>query len=177
MRLDDELEAESPQLPDRPGRRDQVTVIGLLQHLPGRPCPGEVDVVGVRRLDIEGTALGDPGAGTLEILDRRRYVLDDARGVDVCVVFPGPVRTPMLEAALGRPIAPATRVGRCVERGWFMDPSVCVAKALAGFRRAGPAWSSTRWTGPWSACPGGSSAGWTAGPCATSPAPEPARRR
>jgi hypothetical protein len=135
VRLDDELEAESPQLPDQPGRRDQVAVIGLLQHLPGRPCPGEVDVVGVRRLDIEGTALGDPGAGTLEMLDRRRYVLDDARGVDVCGVFPGPVRTPMLAAALGRPIAPATRVGRCLERGWFMDPSVCVAKALAGFRQ------------------------------------------
>lgn len=58
-----------------------------------------------------------------------------ARGVDVCVVFPGPVRTPMLEAALDRPIAPATRVGRYLERGWFMDPSVCVAKALAGFRQ------------------------------------------
>jgi short-subunit dehydrogenase len=29
-----------------------------------------------------------------------------ARGVDVCVVFPGPVRTPMIEAALGRPVAP-----------------------------------------------------------------------
>jgi NAD(P)-dependent dehydrogenase (short-subunit alcohol dehydrogenase family) len=58
-----------------------------------------------------------------------------ARGVDVCAAFPGPVRTPMLEAALGRPIAPATRVGRHLERGWFMDPSVCVAKALAGFRQ------------------------------------------
>ena len=100
-----------------------------------------------------------------------------ARGVDVCVVFPGPVRTPMLEPALGRPIAPATRVGRCLERGWFMDPSVCVPRPWPASARAGPAWSSTRWTGPWSACPGGSSGGWTAGPCATSPAPEPARRR
>jgi short-subunit dehydrogenase len=55
------------------------------------------------------------------------------RGVDVCVVFPGPVRTPMLESALGRPIAPATRVGRYLERSYFMDAPVCVEKALAGF--------------------------------------------
>jgi hypothetical protein len=147
VRLDDELEAESPRLPDQPGRLDQVAVMGLLQHLPGRPCPGEVDVVGVRRLDIEGTALGDPGAGALEMLDRRRYVLDAARGVDVCVVFPGPVRTPMLEAALGRPIAPATRVGRCLERGWFMDPSVCVAKA-PGRLPPGPGQRGRRPGGP-----------------------------
>ena len=58
-----------------------------------------------------------------------------ARGVDVCVVFPGPVRTPMIEAALGRPAAPAGRVGRWLERSYFMDPAVCVEKALAGFRR------------------------------------------
>jgi hypothetical protein len=44
----------------------------------------------------------------------------------------------MLESALGRPIAPATRVGRYLERSYFMDPSVCVHKALAGFRLAGP---------------------------------------
>jgi hypothetical protein len=66
------------------------------------------------------------------------------------MVFPGPVQTPMLAAAPGRPIAPATRVGRYLERGWFMDPSIRVAKALAGFRqgrasveagrRAGVAW-------------------------------------
>ena len=57
-----------------------------------------------------------------------------ARGVDVCVVFPGPVRTPMVEAALGRPVAPAGRVGRWLERSYFMDPADCVDKALAGFR-------------------------------------------
>lgn len=56
-------------------------------------------------------------------------------GVDVCVVFPGPVRTPMIEAALGRPVAPAGRVGRLLERAWFMDAGLCVEKALAGFRR------------------------------------------
>jgi short-subunit dehydrogenase len=57
-----------------------------------------------------------------------------ARGVDVCVVFPGPVRTPMIEAALGRPVAPAGRVGRWLERSYFMDTADCVEKALAGFR-------------------------------------------
>jgi short-subunit dehydrogenase len=56
-------------------------------------------------------------------------------GVDVCVVFPGPVRTPMIEAALGRPIAPASQVGRWLERSYFMDAGVCVEKALAGFRQ------------------------------------------
>ena len=32
-------------------------------------------------------------------------------GVDVCVVFPGPVRTAMVESALGRPVAPGGPVG------------------------------------------------------------------
>ena len=58
-----------------------------------------------------------------------------SRGVDVCAVFPGPVRTPMVEAALGRPVAPAGRVGRWLERSYFMDAAVCVEKALAGFRK------------------------------------------
>ena len=58
-----------------------------------------------------------------------------SRGVDVCVVFPGPVRTPMLEAALCRPIASTGRVGRWLERGYFMDAAACVEKALAGFAR------------------------------------------
>jgi uncharacterized protein len=56
-------------------------------------------------------------------------------GVDVCVVFPGPVRTPLIESALGRPIAPDGRVGRLLERAWFMDAATCVERALAGFRQ------------------------------------------
>jgi short-subunit dehydrogenase len=58
------------------------------------------------------------------------------RGVDVCVVFPGPVRPPMIEAAPG-PAGGACRArcGRLLERAWFMDPGPCVEKALAGFRR------------------------------------------
>ena len=39
-----------------------------------------------------------------------------ARGVDVRVVFPGPVRTPMIEAAPGRPVTPADPVDRAVVR-------------------------------------------------------------
>jgi hypothetical protein len=48
------------------------------------------------------------------------------------VVFPGTGAHPDAGSGPGRPIVPATRVGRDLERGWFMDPSVCVA--LAGFR-------------------------------------------
>jgi short-subunit dehydrogenase len=76
-----------------------------------------------------------------------------SRGVDVCVVFPGPVRTPMVEAALGRPVAPAGRVGRWLERSYFMDATVCVEKAWPGSARARRRWSSTRSIAPWSACP------------------------
>lgn len=56
------------------------------------------------------------------------------RDVDVCVVCPGPVRTPMLEEALGRPIAPRTWIGRFIERSYFMDVDTCVERSLAGFR-------------------------------------------
>jgi short-subunit dehydrogenase len=56
-------------------------------------------------------------------------------GVDVCVVHPGPVRTPMLEAALGRPIAPTGTLGRLLERAYFMDADVCARRCLDGFRR------------------------------------------
>ncbi len=56
-------------------------------------------------------------------------------GVDICVVHPGPVRTPMLESALGRPMAPSGAFGRLIERTWFMDVDVCARRALEGFRR------------------------------------------
>ena len=56
-------------------------------------------------------------------------------GVDVCVVAPGPVRTPMLEEALGRPIAPAGAIGRLLERTYFMDADECVRRSLEGLRR------------------------------------------
>jgi hypothetical protein len=78
-----------------------------------------------------------------------------------------------IEAALGRPVAPTGRLGRWLERSSFMDAAVCVEKALAGSGQAGrPSWS-TRWTGPWCACPGGSSAGSMAGRWVSSPGPEP----
>jgi uncharacterized protein len=94
-------------------------------------------------LNVSSTAAFKPMAGLVVYGATKAFVKELSlglrlevadRGVDVCVVFPGPVRTPMLESALGRPIAPATRVGRYLERSWFMDPSVCVEKALAGFR-------------------------------------------
>ncbi len=56
-------------------------------------------------------------------------------GVDVCVVAPGPVRTAMLEEALGRPIAPRGAVGRLLERTYFMDADECVRRSLEGLRR------------------------------------------
>ena len=56
-------------------------------------------------------------------------------GVDVCVVAPGPVRTPMLDDALGRPIAPRGAVGRLLERTYFMDADECVRRSLDGLRR------------------------------------------
>jgi short-subunit dehydrogenase len=56
-------------------------------------------------------------------------------GVDVCVVAPGPVRTAMLEEALGRPIAPASAIGRLLERTYFMDAHECVRRSLEGVRR------------------------------------------
>ena len=40
----------------------------------------------------------------------------------------------MLESALGRPIAPGTRISRYLERSWSMDLGVC-RQALAGFRQ------------------------------------------
>ena len=94
-------------------------------------------------LNVSSTAAFKPMAGLVVYGATKTFVKElslglrlemAARGVDVCVVFPGPVRTPMLEAALGRPIAPATRIGRYLERSYFMDASVCVEKALAGFR-------------------------------------------
>ena len=56
-------------------------------------------------------------------------------GVDVCVVAPGPVRTAMLEEALGRPIAPVGVIGRLLERTYFMDADECVRRSLEGVRR------------------------------------------
>jgi short-subunit dehydrogenase len=57
------------------------------------------------------------------------------RGIDVCVVAPGPVRTAMLEDALGRPIAPRGAIGRALERTYFMDAEECVRRSLEGLRR------------------------------------------
>jgi short-subunit dehydrogenase len=94
-------------------------------------------------INVSSTAAFKPMAGLVVYGATKAFVKELSlglrlevahRGVDVCVVFPGPVRTPMLESALGRPIAPASRVGRYLERRYFMDASVCVEKALAGFR-------------------------------------------
>jgi short-subunit dehydrogenase len=94
-------------------------------------------------VNVSSTAAFKPMAGLVVYGASKAFVKElslglrlevAARGVNVCVVFPGPVRTPMLESALGRPIAPTTRVGRYLERSYFMDPSLCVEKALAGFR-------------------------------------------
>jgi uncharacterized protein len=95
-------------------------------------------------LNVSSTAAFKPMAGLVLYGATKAFVKELSlglrlevadRGVDVCVVFPGPVRTPLLEAALGRPIAPVDRLGRYLERAWFMDAPVCVARALAGFRR------------------------------------------
>jgi short-subunit dehydrogenase len=95
-------------------------------------------------LNVSSTAAFKPMAGLVVYGATKAFMKElslglrlevAARGVDVCVVFPGPVRTPMIESAIGRPIAPAGRVGRYLERAWFMDAPVCVEKALAGFRR------------------------------------------
>jgi short-subunit dehydrogenase len=95
-------------------------------------------------LNVSSTAAFKPMAGLVLYGATKAFVKElslglrlelAAHGVDVCVVFPGPVRTPMIEAALGRPLAPTGRVGRFLERSYFMDASVCVEKALAGFRR------------------------------------------
>jgi uncharacterized protein len=94
-------------------------------------------------VNISSTAAFKPMAGLVVYGATKAFVKElslglrlelATRGVDVCVVFPGPVRTPLLESALGRPIAPTGRVGRYLERALFMDASVCVEKALAGFR-------------------------------------------
>jgi short-subunit dehydrogenase len=95
-------------------------------------------------LNVSSTAAFKPMAGLVLYGATKAFVKElslglrlelSGHGVDVCVVFPGPVRTPMIEDALGRPVAPAGRVGRLLERAWFMDPGPCVEKALAGFRR------------------------------------------
>jgi uncharacterized protein len=95
-------------------------------------------------LNVSSTAAFKPMAGLVVYGATKAFVKElslglrlemASRGVDVCVVFPGPVRTPLIESAIGRPIAPMGRVGRYLERAWFMDASVCVDKALAGFRR------------------------------------------
>jgi uncharacterized protein len=95
-------------------------------------------------LNVSSTAAFKPMAGLVLYGATKAFVKElslglrlelGARGVDVCVVFPGPVRTPMIEAALGRPVAPTGRVGRWLERGYFMDAAACVEKALAGFAR------------------------------------------
>jgi short-subunit dehydrogenase len=93
-------------------------------------------------LNVSSTAAFKPMAGLVLYGATKAFVKElslglrlelAGHGVDVCVVFPGPVRTPMIEAALGRPVAPAGRVGRWLERCYFMDADVCVEKALAGF--------------------------------------------
>jgi uncharacterized protein len=95
-------------------------------------------------LNVSSTAAFKPMAGLVVYGATKAFIKElslglrlevASRGVDVCVVFPGPVRTPLIESAIGRPVAPAGRVGRYLERAWFMDASVCVEKALAGFRR------------------------------------------
>ena len=95
-------------------------------------------------LNVSSTAAFKPMAGLVVYGATKAFVKElslglrlelAAHGVDVCVVFPGPVRTPMIEAALGRPVAPTGRVGRFLERSYFMDPAECVEKALAGFRQ------------------------------------------
>ena len=95
-------------------------------------------------LNVSSTAAFKPMAGLVLYGATKAFVKDlslglrlelSGHGVDVCVVFPGPVRTPMIEAALGRPIAPAGQVGRWLERAYFMDADVCVERALAGFRQ------------------------------------------
>lgn len=94
-------------------------------------------------LNVSSTAAFKPMAGLVVYGATKAFVKElslglrlevASRGVDVCVVFPGPVRTPLIESAIGRPIAPVGRLGRHLERAWFMDASVCVEKALAGFR-------------------------------------------
>ena len=94
-------------------------------------------------LNVSSTAAFKPMAGLVVYGATKAFVKElslglrlevASRGVDVCVVFPGPVRTPLIESAIGRPVAPAGRVGRYLERAWFMEASVCVEKALAGFR-------------------------------------------
>jgi short-subunit dehydrogenase len=94
-------------------------------------------------LNVSSTAAFKPMAGLVVYGATKAFVKElslglrqevASRGVDVCVVFPGPVRTPLIEAAVGRPVAPVTRLGRYIERTWFMDASACVEKALAGFR-------------------------------------------
>ena len=94
-------------------------------------------------LNVSSTAAFKPMAGLVVYGATKAFVKElslglrlevSPRGVDVCVVFPGPVRTPLIESALGRPIAPVSRMGRYLERTYFMDASVCVEKALAGFR-------------------------------------------
>jgi uncharacterized protein len=95
-------------------------------------------------VNVSSTAAFKPMAGLVLYGATKAFVKElslglrlelEARGVDVCVVFPGPVRTPMIEAALGRPVAPAGKVGRWLERSYFMEAADCVEKALAGFRR------------------------------------------
>lgn len=110
----------SKQAADAFAARGRGAILNVSSTAAFKPMAGLV-VYGATKAFVKELSLGL----RLEVADR---------GVDVCVVFPGPVRTPLLESALGRPIAPGTRVGRFLERSYFMDASVCVEKALAGFR-------------------------------------------
>ena len=55
-------------------------------------------------------------------------------GVRVATVVPGPVRTPMLAAALGFELSPPGRLGRFVERSYVRSADETVDRIIAGLR-------------------------------------------
>jgi NAD(P)-dependent dehydrogenase (short-subunit alcohol dehydrogenase family) len=117
--------------------------VAMLVNHAGASAQGEVlrvpgwQASAMVALNVSSTAAFKPMAGLVVHGATKAFVKEASRGVDVCVVFPGPLRTPLLEAALGRPPAPAGRVGRWLERGSFMDTAVCVRRPRPGSPRAG----------------------------------------
>jgi uncharacterized protein len=113
--------ALSKRAVDAFGRRGGGTILNVASTSAYKPM-ADLVVYGSSKAFVRGFSLG-----------LRQEV--QRAGIDVCVVAPGPVRTAMLGDALGRPIAPRGKIGRALERAYFMDADECVRRSLDGLRR------------------------------------------
>jgi hypothetical protein len=126
--------------------RRVVVVVGLVGYtiwdeaLLSTPVVASVGWIGAWPTFVAFSVLYATGGFVLSLLVVRAYAKRlggevQRAGIDVCVVAPGPVRTAMLEEALGRPVAPRGGIGRALERAYFMDADECVRRSLDGLRR------------------------------------------